>query len=156
MASYGCLVSQLFYHLDNQLPGLDSLCLDTCSFKASLQRYLLNYKKKRRTTKMRSPSDTTLNQVIKDNIICNKTYKHHGFPCIMPWEGPCHSWGVLAKNAHCQSGNPNWWNFQKINDLQKCQGCRDKKRPQECHRLEENKKARQLDANSDLGTEKGH
>ena len=48
MASCGYLVSQLFYHLDNQLPGLDSLCLDTCSFKASLQRYLLNYRGEKR------------------------------------------------------------------------------------------------------------
>lgn len=33
-SSLGCLASWLFYHLGNQLPGLNSLCLDICSFKA--------------------------------------------------------------------------------------------------------------------------
>lgn len=44
---------------------------------------------------------------------------------------------------------PKLMKFPKINDS-KVSGCRDKKRTTECHRLEENKKTRQFNANLDL------
>ena len=115
---------------------------------------------------LEDPTITKWNQVIRINIISNKSCWFHVLPDMI-WEGNFHLFDILLQKLDSQSSHEETSDKLKLGhilqmpnqDFSKVSFVKDKERLRNCHRWEEMKETRQLNVicypGLDPGTENG-